>query len=352
MFLALKEIKKEKFRSGLIIAMIVLISYLIFILTSLALGLARENTDAINSWGVAKITLSSNANVDMRQSFLTKKQAGTLTKNEAYLGETPVVAEAKGHKQQSAFFVGLKKNQFIAKNINLESGHRVRHSHEVVVDDSLKLKGYQLGDKFKLNDDQTKFTIVGFTKRAKLNVTPVLYGQLETWRSLRGIKMGPVTSVVASRNSQYQSHQSGTKTYTRKQIINKLPGYQAQILTFVLMIGFLMIISMIIIAVFLYILTMQKLPNYAVLRAQGIPSRVLVSATISQSILLVASGLIIGTLLTAVTGLVIPAQVPMAFDVPLLAAVGLGILIMALIGSLIPVKTVLSVDPVSVIGGE
>ncbi|GAX06622.1 antimicrobial peptide ABC transporter permease protein [Secundilactobacillus pentosiphilus] len=352
MFLALKEIKKEKFRSGLIIAMIVLISYLIFILTSLALGMARENTDAINSWGVAKITLSSNANVDMRQSFLTQKQAGTLSKNEAYLGETPVVAEAKGHQQQSAFFVGLKSTQFIAKKIKLESGHRVRHSHEVVVDDALKLKGYQLGDSFKLNDDKTKFTIVGFTKRAKLNVTPVIYGQLGTWRALRGIKMGPVTSVVASKTNQYQSHQDGTKTYTRQQIINKLPGYQAQILTFVLMIGFLMVISMIIIAVFLYILTLQKLPNYAVLRAQGIPSKVLVGATISQSFLLVASGLIIGTVLTAVTGLVIPAQVPMAFNIPLLAVVGLVILVMALIGSLIPVKTVLNVDPVSVMGGE
>lgn len=49
MYLALKEIRKEKLRSGMIIAMIVLISYLIFILTSLALGLARENTDAIDS---------------------------------------------------------------------------------------------------------------------------------------------------------------------------------------------------------------------------------------------------------------------------------------------------------------
>ncbi|GAX07620.1 antimicrobial peptide ABC transporter permease protein [Secundilactobacillus silagincola] len=351
MFLALKEIKKEKFRSWLIIIMIVLISYLIFILTSLAIGLARENTDAINSWGVEKITLSSTANVDMRQSLLTKKQAGTLTKNEAYLGETPVVAEAKGHKQQSAFFVGLKANQFIAKNIKLDSGHWVKHSHEVVADDSFKLKGYQLGDKFKLADDKTKFTIVGFTKNAKLNVTPVLYGQLGTWRTLRGIAMGPITSVVASKNSRYESNQSGTKTYTRQQIINKLPGYQAQILTFVLMISFLMIISLIIIAVFLYILTMQKLPNYAVLRAQGIPSRVLVSATISQSLILVASGLVIGTILTVITGFVIPAQVPMAFDIPMLAAVGLGILIMALVGSLIPVRTVLKVDPVSVIGG-
>lgn len=52
MFLALKEIKKEKLRSGAIITMIVLICYLIFILTSLSLGLARQNTAAIKSWHV------------------------------------------------------------------------------------------------------------------------------------------------------------------------------------------------------------------------------------------------------------------------------------------------------------
>lgn len=50
MFLALKEIKREKLRYGLIISMIVLIAYLIFVLTSLALGLAQENTQVIDSW--------------------------------------------------------------------------------------------------------------------------------------------------------------------------------------------------------------------------------------------------------------------------------------------------------------
>jgi len=100
MFLALKEIKKEKLRSGLIIFMIVLIGYLIFILTSLALGLAQQNTDAINSWHAQRIVLNADANTDMRQSFLTQKQVGKLSKKEALLGETSVVAKAKGQKQQ------------------------------------------------------------------------------------------------------------------------------------------------------------------------------------------------------------------------------------------------------------
>ncbi len=331
--------------------MIVLISYLIFILTSLALGLARENTDAINSWHVERVTLNADANVDMRQSFLSQQQAGKLTNDEAYMGETSVVAKAPHRQQLSAVFVGLKANQFVAQGVRLTSGHRVRASHEIVADEAFKLAGYKLGSRLKLNDDQTKYTIVGFTKNAKLNIAPVVYGQLATWRSLRGMTAGPVASAVVSRNAHYHNGHTGTKTYTTKQIIAKLPGYSAQNMTFGLMIGFLMVISLVIIAVFLYILTMQKLPNYAVLRAQGIPSRMLVGATISQSLLLVISGLVLGALLTAVTALALPAAVPMAFDIPALAGVAAGLVVMAVLGALIPIKSVVSVDPVSVIGG-
>ncbi|GEN48645.1 ABC transporter permease [Ligilactobacillus pobuzihii] len=351
MFLALKELKKEKIRSGLIVTMIVLIGYLIFILTSLALGLAQQNTDAINSWGGNRIALNSNSNVDMRQSFLTKDEVGTLSNKESLIGETSIVAKAKSHKQLAAVFVGLKSNEFIYKNIDLDSGRNVKDTHEIVADTAFRLEGYKLGSKVKLNDDKQKFTIVGFTKKAKMNVAPVVYGQLDTWQSLRDITGGPIASAIISKDSKYDNIHKGVKTYDKQQVIDKLPGYQAQTTTFIIMIGFLMVISLIIIAVFLYILTMQKLPNYAVLRVQGIPSKVLVMATIAQSFLLVITGLIVATLLTTATALVIPASVPMAFDIPVLGAVGAGLLVMAMIGGLIPIKSVLSVDPVSVIGG-
>ena len=63
------------------------------------------------------------------------------------------------------------------------------------------------------------------------------------------------------------------------------------------------------------------------------------------------SGLIIGSLLTVATAVAMPAVVPMAFNVPVLSAVGAGLIVMALLGALIPVGSVLRVDPVSVIGG-
>lgn len=351
MYLALKEIRKEKLRSGMIIAMIVLISYLIFILTSLALGLARENTDAIDSWGVQNVTLNANANVDMRQSLITKNQAGTLSDKEAYVGQASVVAKASNHERISSVFIGLDSDQFVAKTIKLTAGHSPQNNHQVVVDTAFQDAGYELGDTFKLNSNSTKYTIVGFTKNAKMNVAPVIYGNLSAWTTLKELSPGTIASAVVSKDIHYRASNTALKTYTTSTFINKMPGYSAQNLTFGLMIAFLMGISLIVIAVFLYILTMQKLPNYAVLRAQGIPSKVLVGATVSQSLLLVLSGLIISTLLTIATAVTMPSAVPMAFDIPILVVVGVGLMIMALIGGLIPVRSVLRVDPISVIGG-
>ncbi len=75
MYLALKEIRHEKLRYGLIISMIVLIAYLIFILTGLSFGLAGENTQAIESWNVKSIVLNKDSNVSLSQSLITDDQA-------------------------------------------------------------------------------------------------------------------------------------------------------------------------------------------------------------------------------------------------------------------------------------
>lgn len=79
------------------------------------------------------------------------------------------------------------------------------------------------------------------------------------------------SGIISKKNLDFKA--KNVKSYDKQTFINKLPGYTAQNSTFELMIGFLFVISLIIIAVFLYILTMQKMPNYAVLRAQGIPSK-------------------------------------------------------------------------------
>jgi putative ABC transport system permease protein len=352
MFLALKEMRKEKLRYSLIIAMIVLISYLIFILTSLALGLAQQNTDAINSWGMQSIIMNKDADISLSQSLIQKSQAPkSLPKSQAYIAQAPIVAKHSGHEQVSGTFIGLDNSQFVAKNITLTSGHLAQSRYQLVVDDAFKESGYKLGDTFKLNGNAHAYKIVGFTHNAKMSVAPVVYGRLSAWATLKNVPTTMIASAIVSTKTAPKAGNSALHTYDKNAFVQKLPGYSAQNMTFEMMIGFLMVISLIVIAVFLYILTMQKQQNYAVLRAQGIPGSVLVKSTLSQAFLMVISGLVIGVILTVATAMAMPSAVPMAFDVPILGAVALALVVIAMLGAVIPVRSILKVDPVSVIGG-
>ena len=352
MFLAIKEIKREKLRYGLIILMIFLISYLIFVLSALATGLASENTQALESWDAQKVVLNKNANVSMSQSFLTKSdlKRASLSKDEALLGQIPVVVKKAGRPQISAQFIGVKKKQFIYHDQELIAGRRAKKNYEVAVDQTFKTKGYKIGDKLALNGSSRKYKIVGFVKNAKINIAPIIYGTLGSWKKLRQGMPTLEASAIISRNNHYKYNYKNSKTYPIDQFIKKLPGYKAQNMTFELMIGFLYIISLIIIAVFLYILTMQKMHNYAVMRAQGIPSSTLVKATVSQAIILVLTGLIIGLAAMLVTVKVLPAAVPISFTPEIILTGTIGLLLTAIIGSLIPIRSILKVDPAQAIG--
>lgn len=348
MFLALKEIKKEKFRSGLIIGMVIMISYLLFILMGMMLGLANENRSAIDSWGIKTVYLNKDANDSLSQSIITKDQVSRpLNHHEAYVGQTPlVVATSKGHHKTSAQFIGLDRQQFIfSHQLNLTSGHRARNSHQLVVDEGLKNKGYHLGSKVQLNSLSGTYRIVGFVNNSELNVAPVVYGDLSTWRQLRGLNNQVIASGIVSKTAK-TAHFSKLAAYPKEKFINKLPGYSAQNSTFSFMIGFLMIISLAVIAVFLYILTMQKIPNYAVLRAQGIPAKYLVQSTIAHAAILMISGTVGGLILTVLTQVALPNGVPMLMNWKVVVALAVGLVALGMVGALLSVRMIIKIDPV------
>lgn len=351
MFLALEEIKYEKVRYGLIVFMIFLVSYLIFMLSSLAVGLGSENTQAVKSWNTQSVVLNENSNISLSQSNLTKDnlKGHKLGKKQAYVGIVPVVTKEKGHATISAQFLGIRKDQFIYKNLEVISGRKAKTSDEVAVDKAFKVQGYKLGDKISLNGSKKKYTIVGFLNNAKINIAPIVYGSMDTWKTLRPMAPNVVASGIFSQ-SKINYKKNGLKTYTVQEYINKLPGYTAQNMTFELMIGFLFIISLIIIAVFLYILTIQKMPNYAVLRAQGIPSKTLIAATVGQSIILTFVGSILALLAMLATTAVMPATVPIDFAPWIMVAGVGGMLLTGIIGGLIPIPSILKVDPAKAIG--
>ena len=129
MFLAIKEIKHAKVHYGLIIAMVTLIGYLIFMLLGLMLGLANENTAAIDAWSTKTVVLSKGANVNINQSLIKTADLPKLKADDSLVGQSPVVvSRQKGaaHKQ-SAQLIGLRADQPIYQHLELVAGHRPVH---------------------------------------------------------------------------------------------------------------------------------------------------------------------------------------------------------------------------------
>ncbi|MDO4912535.1 MAG: ABC transporter permease [Lactobacillus sp.] len=351
MFLALKEIRHEKLRYSLIVLLIFLISYLIFMLSSLAIGLADENTVAIESWKTKSVILNKNSNLSLNQSLLTNKDLENLKTDDqtALVGQIGLVVKKSGRKTVNTQFIGLDEQQYIYQDLKLVSGKKAQGDNEVMLDASMKDKGYRIGDQLKLNDLDHKVKVTAFVKNAKINIAPIIYGTLNTWKQLRHASPDAVASGVILKKKVNYNHENA-ESYGVKNFIKKLPGYEAQNLTFEMMIGFLLVISLIIIGIFLYILTMQKLPNFAVLRAQGISSKTLIASVVWQAAILIVVGVAIGLIMMELTMMSMPSAVPMSFTISTKLMGSIGMLVMGLIGSLLPVRSILKVDPAQAIG--
>ena len=353
MFLALKEMKHAKLRYGLVIGIIFLIAYLVFFLTGLAYGLAQDNRTAVDKWQADAIILTKKANDNLNMSRFPQSVAEEVKAAEqATLAQMPSVISKKNSEETlNATFFGIDSNAFLAPEIT--EGRMFESGNEVVVDDSLaKQYDIALGDVLTTTGNETENKVVGFTKNAKFNVAPVLYTSMENFEKSTAdqqMKTGQLVNAVVIRG-QVDTLPDSLERLPIGKFIQALPGYQAQVLTFGFMIGFLIVIAAIVIGIFIYILTMQKVEIFGVMKAQGIASGYIAKSVVAQTFLLAVLGTLIGLLATIGTSLVLPEQVPFALNSLFLVAMSVLMVAFAMLGSFFSVRSVVKIDPLKAIG--
>lgn len=362
MFLAWKEIKYSKTRFALIIGVVVLISYLVFFLTGLAYGLAQENRTSIDKWDATGIVLADESNLNINMSMFPKDQVDEVEAEEkASLGIASSVVqlmeESDDDSKVNVTFFGIDSEEFIAPEII--EGEMFADSDEVVGDISLsEEEGYSVGDELSLAGMDTTVTIVGFTDDSKFNVAPVLYTNHETYQHIRASGFGEreeeIISAIVVRDGEDSLDNISVGTdnlelYDINEFINNLPGYNAQVLTFGLMIGFLVLIAAMIIGIFIYVLTLQKSSMLGVMKAQGISSKYIGKSVVGQTFLLSAIGVLTGLGLTFGTGLALPNAVPFQNNILFFISITTLLIVVALLGAFFSVRTVVKIDPLEAI---
>ncbi|HEG1050483.1 TPA: ABC transporter permease, partial [Enterococcus faecium] len=355
-FLALNEIMHSKLRYALVAGVMFLIAYLVFFLTGLAYGLAQDNRTAVDKWEADSIVLSKDANSNLGMSMITKKIAEEVEGGKvAYLAQTPGVVTSKDSTEEGKInvsFFGIDKNQFIMPN--LVEGKAFDNDDEAVGDISLKEEyGLAVGDTVKLSGSDKTFKLTGFTDHAKFNVSPVLYTTINAYQEIRFEKED--TSENARINAIVVRGKISNLPEDLEQIkiskfINELPGYNAQVLTFGFMIGFLIVIAAIVIGIFIYVLTMQKINIFGVMKAQGITGGFIARSVVAQTFILSFVGILLGLLGTVGTSLVLPDAVPFQSNWLFFGVISLLMLVVAVLGALFSVRTIVKIDPLKAIG--
>ncbi|HBI0741013.1 TPA: ABC transporter permease [Staphylococcus aureus] len=349
MFLAWNEIRRNKLKFGLIIGVLTMISYLLFLLSGLANGLINMNKEGIDKWQADAIVLNKDANQTVQQSVFNKKDIENKYKKQATLKQTGEIV-SNGHQKDNVLVFGVEKSSFLVPR--LIEGHKATKDNEVLADETLKNKGFKIGDTLSLSQSDEKLHIVGFTESAKYNASPVIFTNDATIAKINPRLTGDKINAVVVRDTNWKDKKLNLEleAVSINDFIENLPGYKPQNLTLNFMISFLFVISATVIGIFLYVMTLQKTSLFGILKAQGFTNGYLANVVISQTLILALFGTAFGLLLTGVTGAFLPDAVPVKFDVLTLLVFAIVLMIVSVLGSLFSILTIRKIDPLKAIG--
>lgn len=354
MFLALQEIRHAKWRYIAIAAVVFLVSYLVYFLAGLAWGLASSYTEVIKQWEAKSISITEASNRNPLASKIPEsglevpKDSATLAMATAAIKDK--TAPEDGPQRVNTYVFAVAPDSFLAPPVS--SGRQLQNPNEVVVDDHLKLNGYHLGDKLSLPDTQTDFTIVGFSSATRFQAAPVIFINAAQRQDAWDNQNSQFVNAVINRANNHPSAPSEVQleTVSIADLIDELPGYRAQYLTFSLMIISMIAILSLVLGIFMYVLTLQKKNVFGIMKARGISTAYIARAGAYQTLLVSLTGVLLGMAVAIASGLALAPAVPFAVNWALFAIVTATFVVFTLLGSLFPIRVIAKIDPVAAIG--
>ncbi|MBC1505037.1 ABC transporter permease [Listeria booriae] len=359
MFLALRELRHAKLRYFLISLIMVLIVWLVLFVSGLASGLANDNGATISSNKATYYVLQKDSDNRLTRSNLTEAETNEITsqvtkKEATNLGvQMGTITPPNENKKTDITYFGIDTTSFMKPAI--KEGTMPNAKNEVLADDSLQESGYKLNDTVKDSATGHTFTITGFTTSNTFSHSPVLFVNWDGWQQINQTNQsakGDYTAVAmnVSEKTADDLKLGNLELASSKDVLQGIPGYSEEQGSLLMMIAFLFVIAAFVLAAFFYVITIQKINQFGVLKAVGARTAYLGRSIVSQVVFLSIVSLIIGNALTFGLAAMLPASMP--FSISPLLAIGCSALFLAVavIGSLLSLYRVAKVDALEAIG--
>jgi len=370
MYLALREIRFAKARYTLIAAIMLLISFLVLFVTGLAQGLAYDNAASIQNMPATHFVLEQGSDHRFTRSQISGEK---LEQTRSVVGESN--AEPLGVQMTSVVLSGdiqkidvallaVNPKGWLAPDLTMGTSEK-QVTDGVVVDEKLAEHGVKLGSILVDQASGTRWTVTGFVKNESFSHAPAVFLSKEEWMGLHSPSSAQSGSGSAEGQAAYnavavkatevqvsklQSAVPNTEIIKKADAVSAIPGYKEEQGSLLMMIAFLFVISAFVLAVFFYVITIQKTSQFGILKAIGTRTAYLAGSVTLQVLLLSVFSLAVSIFLVKVLEMALPGTMPFQLGADMLALTCTAFIAMSLAGSLFSVWKVARIEALDAIG--
>jgi putative ABC transport system permease protein len=345
-----------------------LVSFLVLFVTGLARGLAYANISAVENMPANYFAVQADADHAFRRSQLSDKElaaaqsvVGADNATALAVQTSTITADDADVKADVTFFA-VDMNGMLAPKVVQGDSIANDSQGSAVVDSKLKESGVTLGSTIRDQASGMSLKVAGFVKDSSYSHTPVVFITQGDWQAMKGgtaeggggQQAAPYNVVALKATSAQAAEISGKldniETINQKQAIKSIPGYSAEQNSLLLMIVFLFVIAAFVLAVFFYVITIQKTSQFGILKAMGTKMSYLAWSVVGQVMILSVASLAVSLLLTFGMNMGLPDAMPFKLEQSTIILTCVLFIVVSLLGSLISVARVAKVDALEAIG--
>lgn len=379
LYLAFKEIWRNKGRYLLISGIVALITTLVLFIAALAEGLGSGNREYIQKLNAELLVYQSGVDLSISASRLGRNRLAQIRRVEG--------VEAAGQIATSNTTIILPdgREPLDVALLGVEPGMpgeppalrgrqlgRARASEAIIDQRVVDRTGLGVGDVLEIKSIQGteerffNLTVVGVTDGRGFGLQPALIVPYLTWDRVRpqsGAETGGgefVSNLIAVRLVEpdrwremalrLENQVADIQVVDRKTAYEATPGYTAQQSTLDTQRYFTFFIGILVVGGFFQIQTLQKVAQIGMLKAIGTSTLTIGVAAISQIMLVNAVGVAVGAVGSLLLSLSFPPTLPIIFTGDAVASAVAALLIIGPMGGLVSVVLLLRVEPLTALG--
>lgn len=377
-YLALKELWRNKGRFFLISLVIGLITTLVIFVGALAEGLGAGNREYLQKLNGELIVYNKNADLligfsQLPRSKLAEVQRVAGVRDVGPISFSTVSIVLGGDERLNVSMIGVEPGKPAEPPALAGRQLRNRSGREAVIERNMALRtGLKVGDRFTIksnqggNDEFYTLQVVGVSDGRQYSLQPTMFVPLLTWDEIRPTaavsegKTELTSNVIAvqldkpgdlkAAKDKIESQVADVVAVDRVTAYENTPGYSAQQSTLNTQGTFVLVIGTLVIGGFFQIQTLQKVPQTGMLKAIGASNATIAVAAVVQILAVTILGVLIGGAAVLALKLSFPPTIPIVFTGNAALTGIASIMLIGPVGGIVSLRYALKVEPLKALG--